>query len=220
MADAPTDLVMTDRDHESLTLSWKAPAGYDPGTHAFRIDYAKDQEMSESVGSAYLTGTSGTIHKLGSNTNYYVRVRMMEVTTSTTGVKTYSNASDRTESIIAKTRSPMGKGDEATVVRQTGRDSVFNAAMINASYIHSTDLSEGIARGVVHPGTVVVPAAFAAWIRCGSGGTYWWTRSTACVIVAVSSAFFFSTSLPFTPPGAACGGGALRGCFWTVPSGP
>lgn len=108
MADAPTGLTMTDRDHESLSLSWKAPSGYDPGTHAFRIDYAKDQEMSESVGSAYLTGTSGTIHKLGSNTNYFVRVRMMEVTTSTAGVKTYSNASDRTESIIAKTRSPKG----------------------------------------------------------------------------------------------------------------
>lgn len=70
-------------------------------------------------------------------------------------------ADDESSKVIAKTRSPMGKGDEATVVRQSGRDSVFNAAMINASYIHSTDLSEGIARGVVHPGTVVVPAAFA-----------------------------------------------------------
>lgn len=107
MAEAPTDLTMTDRDHESLSLSWTAPAGYDADKHEFRIDWAKDQEMTESVGSAYLAGTSGTIHKLSPNTNYYVRVRMMEVNTTTTP-KTYATASDRTEAIIAKTRSPKG----------------------------------------------------------------------------------------------------------------
>lgn len=61
--------------------------------------------------------------------------------------------------IIGRTRSPLGKGNEATIVREAGRDSVFNAVLVNSSYIHSIDLSEGIARGVVHPGTVVVPAA-------------------------------------------------------------
>ena len=68
-------------------------------------------------------------------------------------------AEEGSSRIIGSTRSPLGTGKDATIVRQPGRDSVFNAVLVNSSYIHSIDLSEGIARGIVHPGTVVVPAA-------------------------------------------------------------
>ena len=72
-----------------------------------------------------------------------------------------NGAEEGSSQIIGRIRSPLGSGKDATIVRSDGRDSVFNAVLVNASYVHSIDLSEGIARGVVHPGTVVIPAVLA-----------------------------------------------------------
>ncbi len=79
-------------------------------------------------------------------------------------------AEEGSSRIIGRTRSPLGKGNDATIVREAGRDSVFNAVLVNSSYIHSIDLSEGIARGIVHPGTVVVPAALGEGESLGASG--------------------------------------------------
>ena len=71
------------------------------------------------------------------------------------------------------------------------------------------------------PGVIVIfPAAFAASIRSGLGGRYWWTRATADFISSVSSAVFFSIILPFRPRCFSGGGGSDTGVFCTWPSGP
>ncbi len=80
-------------------------------------------------------------------------------------------AEEGSSRIIGRTRKPLGAGNDATIVRQPGRDSVFNAVLVNSSYVHSIDLSEGVARGVVHPGTVVVPAALAEGESLGASGS-------------------------------------------------
>ncbi|MGC3994808.1 MAG: fibronectin type III domain-containing protein [Propionicimonas sp.] len=104
VADAPTGLAMTDRDHQSLTLSWTTPSGYSSSRDVFKVTACEDQIMkADCVTSTNLTGSSGTITGLDSNTNYYVRVRMFAVVN---GVTTAD--SDRSDYIMAKTRSPKG----------------------------------------------------------------------------------------------------------------
>lgn len=108
MADAPTGLSVTETDHQSISLKWKAPAGYAAGKHQFRVYWAEDQEMRTKAAYANLKGTSGTVKGLSSNTNYYVRIRMVQNFTDTAGKVTTVSVSDRGEAIMAKTRSPKG----------------------------------------------------------------------------------------------------------------
>ncbi|CAL8968939.1 hypothetical protein PROP_00416 [Propionicimonas sp. T2.31MG-18] len=109
MRDVPTDLAMTDRDSSSVSLSWTPPAGYDPATDKFRVYWAEDQEMTDNDGytKTSLTGTSGKVTGLESNTNYYVRIRMVRETI-VNGVTVVTAISDRTQAIMVKTRSPKG----------------------------------------------------------------------------------------------------------------
>ena len=108
MYDQPTSFKATDTDHESISLSWKAPQGYDAGKHLFRVYWAENQEMTDHDAYANLTGTSGKVRKLNSNTNYYLRIRMVQNFTDAKGKVTTVAVSDRTEAIMAKTRSPKG----------------------------------------------------------------------------------------------------------------
>lgn len=108
MADQPTNLKVGETDHESITLSWTPPAGYDASKHIFRVYWAENQEMSLRDAYTNLSGTSGVVHKLDSNTNYYVRIRMVQNVTDAAGKVTTVGVSDRTEAVMAKTRSPKG----------------------------------------------------------------------------------------------------------------
>ena len=107
MRDVPTGLAVTETDHQSISLKWKAPDGYDADKHHFRVYWAEDQEMRTKPGYADLKGTSGIVKGLSSNTNYYVRIRMVQNVTVAAKVSTVA-VSDRTEAIMAKTRSPKG----------------------------------------------------------------------------------------------------------------
>lgn len=109
MRDAPTDLTMTDRDSSSVTLSWTPPSGYNAATDKFRVYWAEDQEMTDHDGytKTSLTGTSGKVPGLDSNTNYYVRIRMVRETV-VNGTTVVTATSDRTQGLMVKTRSPKG----------------------------------------------------------------------------------------------------------------
>jgi len=108
MYDQPKNLTVTETDHQSVSLSWTPPAGYNPSKHRFRVYWAEDQEMTDHDAYTNLTGTTGRLTKLDSNTNYYVRIRMVQNFTSATGAVTTVGVSDRTEAVMAKTRSPKG----------------------------------------------------------------------------------------------------------------
>lgn len=55
----------------------------------------------------------------------------------------------------------QGGPPESTVVCGARRLSAHNAAMINGTYAHATELFESFTRAMVHPGNVVIPAVLA-----------------------------------------------------------
>jgi 2-methylcitrate dehydratase PrpD len=61
--------------------------------------------------------------------------------------------------------SKIGTGDDALVWGCNSRASAFVATMINASFVHQTELGEGVSRAVVHTSSAVVPAAIAVGER-------------------------------------------------------
>ena len=64
----------------------------------------------------------------------------------------------------------FGTGDESWTALPGARASAASAALINASLINGTELSEGVSKAVQHPGTVVVPAVLAEAERIGASG--------------------------------------------------
>lgn len=109
MRDVPTDLTLTERDSSSVTLKWTPPAGYDAATDKFRFYWAEDQEMTDNDGytKTSLAGSGGKVTGLDSNTNYYVRIRMVRETV-VNGATVVTAISDRSPAIMVKTRSPKG----------------------------------------------------------------------------------------------------------------
>jgi len=69
-------------------------------------------------------------------------------------------------SSLAASQAPLRYLDDDLVRRPAvdGGRSAADEAMLNATFIHTTEYGETFARAVVHPGTVVVPAALAV---CG-----------------------------------------------------
>jgi 2-methylcitrate dehydratase PrpD len=62
------------------------------------------------------------------------------------------------------------RGADATLVGDTRKVSARNAALLNSTYIHTTELAEGFTRALVHPSTIVVPAVLAVAERDGRSG--------------------------------------------------
>lgn len=192
MADQPTGLKSTDTDHESITLDWKAPSGYDKDKHVFRVDYAENQQMTSKKGSATLTGTSGKVKGLSSNTNYYVRVQMLQKATDDKGKAVTVAVSDRTEAIMAKTRSPKGylagtvTGASASVLRDYvavaySKSSGDVNAQVNVN-------GEGKYKLEVRPGSYFIQLAY---VGSGNYTTQWvvdsgkaYTRAKATALTA------------------------------------
>lgn len=61
-------------------------------------------------------------------------------------------------------------GADATILGTSRRLSTANAALLNSTFIHTTELAEGFTRALVHPSTVVVPAVLAVAERDGRSG--------------------------------------------------
>jgi 2-methylcitrate dehydratase PrpD len=55
----------------------------------------------------------------------------------------------------------QGESTEAAILRSGRRTTAYNAALINGTYAHATELSETFTRAVVHPGNAILPALLA-----------------------------------------------------------
>lgn len=64
----------------------------------------------------------------------------------------------------------FGAADEATVVGTGTRAAAPAAAWVNTARVNSTELSEGVSKGSVHPGTMIIPALLAEGERLGADG--------------------------------------------------
>jgi 2-methylcitrate dehydratase PrpD len=71
---------------------------------------------------------------------------------------------------IALMSSLFGSGDEAVVLGTDARAATPMAALLSATRINGTELSEGVSKAVVHPGSVIVPAVLAEGQRLGVDG--------------------------------------------------
>ncbi len=97
---APSDVEVTGQTSSSVEVSWTAPDGMQPG-YQYQLQYALDSAMTSSMKWATpVTSTSATLSGLAENTNYYVRVRVVD--------SGGTQKSDRSDYIIAKTRIPTG----------------------------------------------------------------------------------------------------------------
>ena len=180
--DAPTDLKAADQDHSSITLTWKAPAEYNPASHDIRVDYAEDQNMKDNPKSAYPAGanaTGGVLKSLSSNTNYYVRV---VVVTKPDAEGKRTAVSDRTEAILAKTRSPKGfiAGKVAGVSEAVLRDYVVAAYSAKTGDVNQQVIpdSSGNYKIELRPGDYYLQAIYLGtgnyttlWARAGTNGS-------------------------------------------------
>lgn len=131
------------------------------------------------------------------------------------GVAIYGARSESAKTYLAYVAQQGGSPD-ATVICGGRKLTAYNAALINATYGHSTELFESYTRAMVHPGNVVIPAALAVAERDG--------RSGAAVIVATVVGFELlsrvglSVGFPllleqgFHTPGALGGFGATAAC--------
>ena len=212
MADQPTNFKVTETDHESISLSWTPPEGYDASKHLFRVYWAEDQEMTRNDAYTNLPGTSGIVHKLDSNTNYYVRIRMVQNVTDAKGVVTTLGVGDRTTALMAKTRSPKGYLS-GTV---TGASGTVLTDYVAVAYSKSTGevnaqvavSSAGKYRLEVRPGDYYVQFAY---VGTGSYTTVW-ADSTGDVAYTRDEGTPVTAKLgntPVTVPTATVGAGAI-----------
>jgi 2-methylcitrate dehydratase PrpD len=51
--------------------------------------------------------------------------------------------------------------DESTIFLGNGRASAFDSALINGTFVHTTEFAEGFTRARVHPGNSIIPGALA-----------------------------------------------------------
>jgi hypothetical protein len=215
MYDVPTKFALTDVDHESVSLSWTPPTGYDKNIHKFRVYWAEDQEMTDNDGYANLSGTSGTVHGLDSNTNYFVRIRMVVNTTRPDKTVTSTAISDRTQGIMVKTRSPKGFISGSV----TGAGNTVLTDYVAAAYSKSTgDVnaqvpvnSSGAYKLELRPGDYYVQIAYV-----GSGNyTTQWVDSTGQIAYTREEAKAIHVKLGNTPTTAESvavrAGGILKG---------
>lgn len=74
------------------------------------------------------------------------------------------------DDILLDAATRLGSGSEATIILADRRASPFVAALVNAASISLTELTVGVGRAIVHPGTQGVPVALAEAERRGSSG--------------------------------------------------
>lgn len=179
---APSDVAVTGQTSSSVQLSWTAPDGMKPG-YRYQVQRALNSAMTSSmVWAPAVDGTSSTLTGLKENTNYYVRVRVVDAG----GVQ----KSDRSDYIIAKTRIPTGF-ITGTVNGPPPKD------VVAAAYTTSGELAQQVDVGsdrkyklTLRPGSYRVQLSY-----IGSGNfTSLWAKSSSSggrissegVVIAVS----------------------------------
>lgn len=131
---APSNLQASEQTSTTVKVSWDAPPDL-PAGHTYKVLYSTSSSM-KSAGTATSSETSLTLTGLNNNTNYYVRVFVVD--------PTGAQKSDRSAYQIAKTRIPRGtitgrvtgapSGDVVAMVYGTGGELVYQADVKNSTY--------------------------------------------------------------------------------------
>ncbi|MFT4218675.1 MAG: fibronectin type III domain-containing protein [Micropruina sp.] len=166
--EAPLNVILKSRTAESLTLSWKAPGNFKTG-YFYQIQYALNRTMSRSAKyAATTTSTTQTLKGLTDNTDYYVRVRVVD------GSK--RQKSDYSDSQQAKTPTKFGT-IVGTVSGPPSSDVVVNAYGTSGRLVDTANVSGGKYTLTVRPGSYRVQATYlgnagftSLWAASGSQG--------------------------------------------------
>lgn len=166
---APDEVAVTGQTSSSVQVSWKAPEGMKTG-YQYQAQYALDSGMTSSmVWSSKVTDTKITLSGLKQNTNYYVRVRVVD--------STGAQKSDRSDYIMAKTRVPAGF-ISGTVNGPPPGDVVASAYGVSGEVVQQVDVGSDRKYTLrVRPGTYKVQITYVGtgkytsfWAKSGSGG--------------------------------------------------
>lgn len=168
--DGPMNVTLKSRTADSLTLSWKAPSNFKSG-YAYQVQYALNRAMTKT--SKYgptTTSTTQTLKGLTDNTDYYVRVRVVDPDNKN------KQKSDYSDSQQAKTPTKFGF-IAGTVSGPTSRDVVVNAYATNGTLVDTANVSGGKYKLTVRPGSYRVHVAYlgtgdytSLWAAKGSAG--------------------------------------------------
>lgn len=150
----------------SALLPTEIPAAY--ANYLYRVHYAKNKEMKGAkTVTVPVTATSVVLTKLTSNTNYYVRVDVVD--------KSKKQKSDRSAYQIAKTRVPTGtlSGRIDGLSSKQLRDVVVTAYATNGELVKQVDVKpNGTYAAAVRPDTYRVKVNYlgtegfvSAWVN-------------------------------------------------------
>src|SRR5689334_15104200 len=79
-----------------------------------------------------------------------------------------AGADARSSQILAELTRALGGREDCCVIGWPFRTSVVSAALVNGTIAHAIELDDDHRTSVLHPGTVVVPAALAAAEHAGA----------------------------------------------------
>lgn len=96
---APNNLVVTNQKFDRVTVSWDAPDGMPADGYQYALQYSLKSDMSSAL-TANSPSPSYELTGLANNTNYYVRVMVVDAAKK--------QMSDRSAYQLAKTRIPTG----------------------------------------------------------------------------------------------------------------
>lgn len=167
---APGNFRVNKQASTSLELAWDAPNDMQP-SYRYEVQYALDSGMKTSLKSAKTSddSTSLTVKGLTNNTNYYMRVRVVD---SGGTVK-----SDTSDFILGKTRVPIGT-IKGKVSGAPAKDVVVAAHTTGGQLVAQVDVkSDGSYTLEVRPGSYYVYATYlgtgeytSLWAASGSNG--------------------------------------------------
>ena len=207
---APSDFAVASQAPTSVGLTWTAPTGMQPG-YVYQIQYALDTAMSSGMKyySQTTSGTSITVNGLSPDTNYYMRIRVIDASGA--------QKSDRSDYILAKTRLATGVISGKVTGAPTG-DIVVDAFTTNSELAAQSNVaSDGSYSLTVRPGTYRIHVTYVG----SSNYTSLWARSgtDGGRVTSEASDVSVSTGATVTAPQVKLGAGAVVNGKVVDPSG-
>ncbi|MCB0911284.1 MAG: fibronectin type III domain-containing protein [Propionibacteriaceae bacterium] len=168
---APSDLAVTTATSSTAKLTWTAPANV-AATDIYSVTYALDSGLKKSPKTQKTTNNtpSITLTDMAADTNFYVRVKVIDKDSGST-------RSDTSDFGLIKTRAETGK-ITGTIAGPSASDVVVTAYDKSSDVVGQSDLkSNGTFTLTVRPGTYRVLATYVGqdgytslWAQAGSSG--------------------------------------------------
>lgn len=196
---APDEVEVTQRDHDSATVTWEPPVGMSDAW-SYRVQVAKDTAGKSVLKNVTVAGTetSAEITDLSEDTSYYLRILAIDANGK--------QQSDRSAYALAKTL-PKQATIKGTVSGANTDDVVVGAYTTGNQLIQQTAVaSNGSYSFTIRPGTYRVKASY-----LGTGKTVsLWAKSGASGVLVSSDAtsVTVATSGTVTVPGITLSEGA------------